>query len=217
MRAGELDNRCTYTRGAYADVSKRARADLRMHTHHARAGSRHAFLSPYSSAYGDSVTHFPSLGITGTSAHHLPSTHIRNPPMGRALPASVDARYAPARACHTRRNLRDACGRSVLPMSPSCEFVARVLRSHTHLHSHVEIARDAWIPYSKSSYHSRIHYSPATSFARKHVRKDSLIDTHAHLTTCYIIFMCAGKINTINSSVEKYFKRYDDTRNMRVW
>jgi len=67
----KLDNREAYTRGAYADA-RRASTHTRTQTH---------FLSPYSSAYGDSVTHFPSLGITGTGAH-LPSTHIRNPPMG---------------------------------------------------------------------------------------------------------------------------------------
>jgi len=67
------------------------------------------------------------LSVPGNKRHkRTPPVHphTESPRWGIALPPSVDVCYAPARARHTRRNLRDACGRSVLPMSPMSSLLA---------------------------------------------------------------------------------------------
>ena len=122
---------CVY---AHARTHTHTRAHTRTHTQgRARA---HVMHKPMQHAYAVtfSIPLFirvrrlrDPLSVPGNKRHkRTPPVHphTESPRWGIALPPSVDVCYAPARARHTRRNLRDACGRSVLPMSPMSSLLA---------------------------------------------------------------------------------------------
>lgn len=146
---GNCDGRKSSTIGTYVGIYADARRPSSLVYACTRAHCTRRemhFLSPVFIRVRRLRDPLSSLGITGTSAH-LSSTHVRNP--SRWSSSSFHCHrpftvlYAPARARHTRCNLR---GNSVLPMSPvSSSFVPSFSRVITRVEMYnIYAARGDW-------------------------------------------------------------------------